>query len=229
VILNLFSSQGWQSWAIEHPPLIPERMPVLIDDDLRFEDGPAAPRPTTVVNRWLRELPASGAPAASSWESYARVLKAWMEFLAGHGVGLFDSRSQLKHALGKYAEHRATGPTAQPMSEPRPYPDSPLSTTRSPACAERPTAPLPFADSLPALPKSGHAAERTAATPSPEEKMMTSLTCPAEKRNTHRRADSERGPRRGPAESHTNTTAHGECGKKTCVRAPMAGSRRRRG
>lgn len=85
-------------------------MPVLIDDDLRFEDGPAAPRPAMVVNRWLRELPSSGAPATSSWESFARVLKAWMEFLAEHGVGLFDSRGELKGALGKYAEHRATGP-----------------------------------------------------------------------------------------------------------------------
>ena len=54
-------------------------MPVLIDDDLLFEDGPAAPRAATVVNRWLRELPSSGAPAVSSWESYARILKAWME------------------------------------------------------------------------------------------------------------------------------------------------------
>ena len=69
MILNLFSSQGWQSWGLQHRPLIPERMPVLIDDDLRFEDGPAAPRPAAVVNRWLRELPSSGAPAASSWES----------------------------------------------------------------------------------------------------------------------------------------------------------------
>ena len=35
-----------------------------------------------------RELPSSGAPAASSWESYARAIKEWMEFLAEHGVGL---------------------------------------------------------------------------------------------------------------------------------------------
>jgi site-specific recombinase XerD len=112
VILTFFSSAGWQSWDLEHRPLIPERMPVLVDDDLRFEDGSVALRPSTVVNRWLRELPSSGAPAVSSWESYARVLKAWMEFLTSHGVGLFDSRSRLKHALGKYAEHRATGPVA---------------------------------------------------------------------------------------------------------------------
>ena len=116
VILNFFSSRHWQSWGLEHPPLIPERMPVLIDDDLLFDDGPAVPPAATAVNRWLRELPSSGAPATSSWESYARVLKAWMEFLAGHGVGLFDSRGQLKYVLGKYAEHRATGPMGQRFS-----------------------------------------------------------------------------------------------------------------
>ncbi|SCK62360.1 MULTISPECIES: site-specific integrase [unclassified Streptomyces] len=83
---------------------------MLIDGDLRFEDGPAVPRPTAVVNRWLRELPASGAPAPSSWENYARVVKEWMEFLAEHGVGLFDSRVRLKAGLSRYAEHRAAGP-----------------------------------------------------------------------------------------------------------------------
>ncbi|MCZ4103571.1 site-specific integrase [Streptomyces sp. H39-C1] len=110
MILTFFSSHGWRSWDIKHRPLIPEGMPVLVDDDLRFEDGPAAPRPAAVVNRWLRELPASGAPAPSSWENYARVLKAWTEFLAEHGVGLFDSRERLKAGLSRYAEHRAAGP-----------------------------------------------------------------------------------------------------------------------
>ena len=113
MILSFFSSQGWESWDVGHRPLVPERMPVLVDDDLLFEDGPAAPRPAAVVNRWLRELPASGCPAPGSWESYARVLKDWAEFLAGHGVGLFDSRGQLKFALGKYAEYRAAGPAGK--------------------------------------------------------------------------------------------------------------------
>lgn len=63
VILSFFSSRGWESWDVEHRPLIPDGMPVLVDDDLRFEDGPVVPRPTAVVNRWLSELPASGAPA----------------------------------------------------------------------------------------------------------------------------------------------------------------------
>ena len=110
VILTFFSARGWQAWDVEHRPLIPEGMPVLIDDDLLFEDGPAAPRPTVVVNRWLRELPASGAPAPSSWETYARVVKEWTEFLAEHGVGLFESRERLKAGLSRYAEHRAAGP-----------------------------------------------------------------------------------------------------------------------
>lgn len=110
MILIFFSSQGWESWDIANRPLIPERMPVLVDDDLLFEDGPAAPRSAAVVNRWLRELPASGCPSPGSWESYARVLKEWAEFLSEHGVGLFDSRDQLKLALGKYAGYRAAGP-----------------------------------------------------------------------------------------------------------------------
>lgn len=110
MILSFFSSTGWRSWDLEHRPLIPERMPVLVDDDLRFEDGPAAPRAAAVVNRWLRELPASGAPSPSSWESYARAVRDWAEFLAEHGVDLFDSRERLKAGLSRYAEYRAAGP-----------------------------------------------------------------------------------------------------------------------
>ena len=115
MILSFFSSDSWEEWDVERRPLIPDGMPVLIDDDLVFEDGPAAPRATTVVNRWLRELPSSGAPAPSSWASYARVVKAWAKFVADHGVGLFDSRERLKQALGRYAEHRSSGP-ARPGS-----------------------------------------------------------------------------------------------------------------
>jgi hypothetical protein len=107
MILSFFSSQGWQSWDVEHRPLIPEGMPELVDDDLRFEDGPAAPRATAVVNRWLRELPAGGAPVPSSWENCARAVKEWMEFLAENGVGLFDSCERLKAGLSQYSALRA--------------------------------------------------------------------------------------------------------------------------
>jgi hypothetical protein len=82
---------------------LPEGMPALVDDDLRFVDGPAELRPTAAVNRWLRERPASGAPTPSSWANYARAVKAWMEFLAERGVGLFDSRKGPKAGLSRYA------------------------------------------------------------------------------------------------------------------------------
>jgi integrase len=110
MIMSFFSSRGWESWDIASRPLIPGRMPVLVDDDLLLEDGPGAPRPSAAVNQWLRELPASGCPSPGSWESYARVLKEWAEFLSVHGVALFGSREQLKLALGKYAGYRAAGP-----------------------------------------------------------------------------------------------------------------------
>ena len=113
MIMSFFSSRGWESWDVGCRPLIPEAMPVLVDEDLLFEDGPGAPRPTVAVNRWLRELPVSGAPAPSTWENYARAVKEWMEFLTAHGVGLFDSRERLKLGLSRYAEHRATGPLGQ--------------------------------------------------------------------------------------------------------------------
>jgi hypothetical protein len=51
MILSFFSSRGWESWDVGDRPLLPERMPVLVDDDLRFEDGPGAPRPLAAVNR----------------------------------------------------------------------------------------------------------------------------------------------------------------------------------
>src|SRR6266498_3862866 len=87
-------------------------MPILIDDDLRFEDGVGQPRPTVLVNQWLRELPACGCASPGSWAVYARVVRDWMTFLAGRGVGLFDERDRLRAGLSAYAAYRATGPLA---------------------------------------------------------------------------------------------------------------------
>lgn len=109
--LIFFISTGWEAWALKHRQVIPEGMPVLVDDDLRFEDGPT-PRPTVAVNRWLQELPAGGAPAARTWEAYARALKAWMEFLAERGVAVFDDRERLRGVLSMYAQYRFAGPLA---------------------------------------------------------------------------------------------------------------------
>ena len=69
------------------------------------------PGPSVAVNQvGLRELPASGAHAPGTWEAYARAVKEWAEFLAVHGVSLFDVREQLKAGLSAYAEYRAAGP-----------------------------------------------------------------------------------------------------------------------
>ena len=84
MLMTLFSSGGWESWDVELRPAIPEGMPVLVDEDLRFEDG-GVPRPVTVVNRWLRQLPGSGCPAPRSWLAYGRAVRDWMEFTAGRG------------------------------------------------------------------------------------------------------------------------------------------------
>lgn len=112
VQLIYYSSGGYQSWNVRSRPSIPEGMPILVDDDLRFEDGVGQTRPTVVVNQWLRELPASGCPSPGSWAAYARAMRDWTTFLAGRGVGLFDERDRLRAGLSVYAVYRATGPLA---------------------------------------------------------------------------------------------------------------------
>ena len=116
MLMNLFSSRGWESWDLGCRPLVPELMPVLIGEDLLLEDGPGAPRPAVAVNRWLRELPVSGAPAPATWLAYGRIMKAWLEFLEARGVAVFAGREALRAALSAYAEYRATGPLARRFS-----------------------------------------------------------------------------------------------------------------
>lgn len=115
MILHLFSGEGWQDWGLEGQPMIRERMPILIDEDLIFEDA-AGPRPADVMNRWLRELPISGAPAPKTWLTYAQVLKGWCEFLAVRGISPLAGREQLREGLSLYAEHRLSGPAESRLS-----------------------------------------------------------------------------------------------------------------
>ena len=107
--LTSFSSVGWESWDVEARPAVPDRMPVLVDDDLLFDDGGGL-RPSVAVNQWLRELPTSGAPAPGTWAVYARVLRDWMVFCGEYGTGVFGSREDLRAVLGAYAAYRADGP-----------------------------------------------------------------------------------------------------------------------
>src|SRR6266487_2651349 len=111
-----FSSAGWQNWDVRRQPLIRQGMPVLVDDDLRFEDEHGV-RPAVAVNQWLRELPVSGAPALKTWDVYARALKGWLEFLADRGVAVFAERDRLRAALSGYAEYRLAGPIAARLAE----------------------------------------------------------------------------------------------------------------
>jgi integrase len=109
MILGFFTSRGWRSWDVSDRPVLPEDMPMLVDDDLLFEDERGR-RATAVVNRWLRELPASGCPAPRSWAVYARVVRDWAVFGAERGIGVFDDRERLRSLLGSYAAWRACGP-----------------------------------------------------------------------------------------------------------------------
>ncbi|MEV8125445.1 site-specific integrase [Streptomyces sp. NPDC085944] len=105
-----FSASGWETWDVARQPLIREQMPVLIDDDLLFEDAPGSPRPTTVANRYLGELPINGAPAVRTWENSAGCISAWLSFLQARGVHPFNDRRELRGALSMYAEYRLAGP-----------------------------------------------------------------------------------------------------------------------
>lgn len=115
MILHYFSSAGWEEWGLHERPVIREAMPVLIDEDLCFEDA-AGPRPTMVMSLWLRELPLSGAPSPKSWRTYAQALKSWAEFLDARRIPVFADRQRLREALSMYAEYRLSGPLEARLS-----------------------------------------------------------------------------------------------------------------
>jgi site-specific recombinase XerD len=116
VHLIFFSPVGWQDWDVEREPLIRSGMPVLIENDLRLEDD-TGQRASALVNRWLRELPVSGAPSPNTWEAYARALRDWLAFLGERGVAAFGSRDRLRAVLSVYAEYRLAGPLDVRLAE----------------------------------------------------------------------------------------------------------------
>lgn len=115
VILFYFSSRGRADWDVSSSPLIREGMPVFIDDDLQLEDE-HGPRPVTVINRWLRELPINGAHSPRTWEAYALAVKSWAEFLTSHNVSLLASRKDLRDEISLYAQHRLSGDLGDRLS-----------------------------------------------------------------------------------------------------------------
>jgi len=116
VLLHYFNPDGFDEWDLRGRPPIRAGMPVLIGEDLRFEDEHGQ-RPATVINRRLRELPVSGAPSPRTWRTYAQVLKTWVEFLDARGFRVFGDRQQLRDALSAYAEHRVSGGGAAGFGE----------------------------------------------------------------------------------------------------------------
>ncbi|MFI8191985.1 hypothetical protein ACIF8T_24890 [Streptomyces sp. NPDC085946] len=109
MLVHFFSAEGWQSCGLDGEPLIPERMPVLFDDDFLFEDE-GGPRATRAVNAWLRTLPSSGAPSPTSWRAYALAARDWLMHLRRHRVSVFGTRQELVAALGTYPDRRLSGP-----------------------------------------------------------------------------------------------------------------------
>ncbi|MCX5097413.1 site-specific integrase [Streptomyces sp. NBC_00365] len=108
--MSSFTPAGWESWNVSRQPLIRTGMPILIDDDLLFEDVPGSPRPAVQANRWLRELPLEGASAVRTWENNAGCLCEWLTFLKDRGVHPLRDRQELRAALSMYAEYRFNGP-----------------------------------------------------------------------------------------------------------------------
>ncbi|MET7353797.1 site-specific integrase [Streptomyces mirabilis] len=111
--MSSFTPTGWESWDVSRQPLIRTGMPIVIDDDLHFEDALGAPRPAVYANRWLRELPLEGASAVRTWENNAGCLCEWMTFLQGRGVHPLRDRKELRAALSMYAEYRFNGTLRQ--------------------------------------------------------------------------------------------------------------------
>ncbi|MEE1829254.1 site-specific integrase [Streptomyces sp. BE20] len=107
--LIFFKPNDWETWGLGRRPLIPEGMPVLVDDDLVFEESGTL-RPASVANLWLRELPISGAPARNTWKSYAQAIRSWLEFLATSKVDPFGDRDEVRAALSAFSEYRFAGP-----------------------------------------------------------------------------------------------------------------------
>ena len=107
--LTFFSSVGWESWDVEARPAIPERMPVLVDDDLLFDDDGGAE-----AERGGEPVAAGAAVQRCALGRNVGGLRAGAAgldgVLRGHGTGVFAGREDLKAVLGAYAVHRADGP-----------------------------------------------------------------------------------------------------------------------
>ncbi|MGH2688091.1 MAG: tyrosine-type recombinase/integrase [Actinomycetota bacterium] len=82
-------------------------MPFFLEDD---------GTPVRPVNRWLRSLPTTGAPAPTSWAAYAGDLGAWIRFVSDRSLHAIDEPSALAEAVAAYHAHRRMGDRARRLS-----------------------------------------------------------------------------------------------------------------
>jgi len=73
--------------------------------------------PLSTVNRWLRSLPTTGVPAASSWQAYARDLVAWVRFLDRRGLEVVGDPAGLAEAVAAYHGERRAGELERRLSK----------------------------------------------------------------------------------------------------------------
>jgi len=96
-------------WSgLEGNAKILEGTPLIIDEDLKFEDSGTG-RDTWVINSWLIARSHDPNISPRTLDVYLDALLPWLCFLVTIEVDLLGNRTALKAALGLYAEHRLSG------------------------------------------------------------------------------------------------------------------------
>ncbi len=80
-------------------PRIPPRMPFVVGDDGSYAGD---------VNRWIRQLPSTGARSPNTWLAYARDVSVWLRFLSLRGTTVWAATDDDVAAF--HAVRRLSGP-----------------------------------------------------------------------------------------------------------------------
>jgi site-specific recombinase XerD len=79
---------------------LPAGLPLLFTDD---------GSPHRLLNDWIASLPQHNVRSLRSWDTYARSVRQFAEFLDKRQVDLLDDPATVRQALGDYADHRLQG------------------------------------------------------------------------------------------------------------------------
>lgn len=85
-----------------------EGTPLIIDDDLLFEDI-GRDRPSWIINAWIINRSHEPRISIRTLNIYMGALLAWLVFLRSNGFDLLGDRPSLQAALGRYAEFQLSG------------------------------------------------------------------------------------------------------------------------